>query len=99
VKEFANFESSHLPDHVTLGIIHQASDDFKQAKSGSIRVVQGGVRDMNLKYSEGDYRGAFASTEPEKLKRWQDAGLEWIARTRFPSPAEFAFVRMSKLRR
>jgi hypothetical protein len=31
----------------------------------------------NLKYSEGDYRGAFASTEPEKLKRWQDAGLEW----------------------
>jgi hypothetical protein len=32
---------------------------------------------MNLKYAEGDYRGAFASTEPEKLKRWQDAGLEW----------------------
>jgi hypothetical protein len=31
---------------------------------------------MNLKF-EGDYRGAFASTEPAKLKRWQDAGLEW----------------------
>ena len=63
--------------HQKLGILHRASDDFKQAKSGSISVVQGGERDMNLKYSEGDYRAAFASTEPEKLKRWQDAGLEW----------------------
>jgi hypothetical protein len=63
--------------HSTLGVIHRASDDFKQAKSGSIRVVQGGERDMNLKYSEGDYRASFASAEPEKLKRWQDAGLEW----------------------
>jgi hypothetical protein len=32
---------------------------------------------MNLKYAEGDFRASFASTEPEKLKRWQDAGLEW----------------------
>jgi hypothetical protein len=30
---------------------------------------------MNLKYAEGDYRSAFASTEPKW--RWQDAGLEW----------------------
>jgi len=65
--------------HQKLGVIHRASDDFKENKTGTIRVVQGGTRQMNLKYLEGDYRASFVSTEPEKLKRWQDAGLEWSA--------------------
>ena len=58
-----------------LGILHRASDDFKPAKCGSIHVVQGGERDMNLKYAEGDYRSALPRSSP-RAKRWQDAGLE-----------------------
>lgn len=65
--------------HGKLGIIHRASDDFKQQKTGTVRTVQGGTREMNLKYLEGDYRASFASAEPEKLKRWQDAGFQWSA--------------------
>lgn len=65
--------------HQKLGVIHRASDDFKQHKTGSVRVVQGGSREMNLKYKEGDYRASLATTEPEKLKRWQDAGFQWSA--------------------
>jgi len=65
--------------HAKLGIIHRASDDFKQHKTGSIRVVQGGERKMNLKYLEGDFHASLATAEPEKLKRWQDAGFQWSA--------------------
>jgi hypothetical protein len=32
---------------------------------------------MNLKYREGDYGASLATIEPEKLKRWQDAGFQW----------------------
>jgi hypothetical protein len=65
--------------HAKLGVIHRASDDFKQSKTGSIRIVQGGVRDMNLKYREGDYSASLATVEPATLQRWQDAGFQWSA--------------------
>lgn len=62
--------------HTPLGVIHRASDDFKQKKTGQIALTAGGTREMNLKYREGRY-GFGSSDEPEHLERWQDAGFEW----------------------
>ncbi len=63
--------------HTPLGIVHRASDDFKQKKTGTIALLGGGTAEMNLKYREGDYDTPLQSHEPEKLARWQDAGFEW----------------------
>jgi len=63
--------------HAPLGVIHRASDDFKQKKTGAIGTLDGETIEMNLKYREGNYPTDFATTEPEKLNRWQDAGFEW----------------------
>lgn len=63
--------------HTPLGVVHRASDDFKQKKTGQVALVGGGVREMNLKYREGRYETDLATTEPEDLGRWQDAGFEW----------------------
>lgn len=63
--------------HMPLGIVHRASDDFKQKKSGQIARLDGGFVEMTLKYREGVYPADLASDEPERLSRWQDAGFEW----------------------
>jgi len=65
--------------HEKLGIVHRASDDFKQQKTGTIKTTDGGVREMNLKYREGVYGTGSESREPDKLGRWQDAGYQWSA--------------------
>lgn len=65
--------------HVPLGVVHRASDDFKQKKTGQITLTSGGVREMNLKYREGRYDGD--SDEPDHLERWQDAGFEWTEKS------------------
>lgn len=63
--------------HTPLGIVHRASDDFKQKKTGLIATLQGGFVEMNLKYREGRYDTEMNSKEPEHLERWQTAGFEW----------------------
>ncbi len=63
--------------HAPLGVVHRASDDFKQKKTGQVAVVGGGFVEMNLKYREGVYTDAIGAAEPEQLSRWQDAGFEW----------------------
>ena len=60
-----------------LGILHRASDDFKQKKTGRVATLDGQFVEMNLKYREGNYETDLDTTEPEKLNRWQDAGFEW----------------------
>lgn len=67
--------------HAPLGVIHRASDDFKQKKTGKIALTTGGSREMNLKYREGHYDGDGASDEPDQLERWQDAGFEWTEKS------------------
>jgi hypothetical protein len=63
--------------HAPLGIVHRASDDFKQKKTGRIAILEGGAVEMNLKYKEGRYNTELVSFEEEHLSRWQDAGFEW----------------------
>lgn len=63
--------------HAPLGIIHRASDDFKQKKTGQIQTLAGKTQEMNLKYREGQYTTDLTTSEPDKLNRWQDAGFEW----------------------
>ncbi len=58
-----------------LGILHRASDDFKQKKTASVATLDGQIVEMNLKYREGNYETDLETTEPEKLKRRQDAGF------------------------
>jgi len=67
--------------HAPLGIVHRASDDFKQKKTGQIQTLDGRVIEMNLKYREGHYTTDLTTNEPEKLRRWQDAGFEWTEET------------------
>jgi len=61
--------------HRPLGIVHRASDDFKQKKTGRVALIGGGFVEMNLKYREGRYDSG--DGEPARLSRWQDAGFEW----------------------
>lgn len=75
-RETGQLVEPFLP-HTPLGIIHRASDDFKQKKTGQIATVDGGTVEMNLKYREGNYTAELSSSEPEKLERWQTAGFEW----------------------
>ncbi len=67
--------------HAVIGVVHRASDDFKQKKTGEVAMVGGGFVEMNLKYREGCYDTNLSTTEPEKLGRWQDAGFEWTEKT------------------
>ena len=63
--------------HAPLGILHRASDDFKQKKTGRVATLDGQFVEMNLKYREGNYETDLETSEPEKLDRWQTAGFEW----------------------
>jgi hypothetical protein len=67
--------------HGTLGILHRASDDFKQKKTGRVLTLDGEAVEMNLKYREGAYHTDLNTNEPAKLERWQDAGFEWTEKT------------------
>jgi hypothetical protein len=67
------FVEPYLP-HTPLGIIHRASDDFKDKKSAPIYTTEGDTVVCNLKYREGSYDAILKSVEPEKLSDWQGRG-------------------------
>ena len=67
------FVEPYLP-HAPLGVIHRASDDFKDKKSAPIYTTDGGTIVCNLKYREGEYDATVKSVEPEKLSDWQGRG-------------------------
>jgi hypothetical protein len=60
-----------------LGTAHCVSDDFEAAKNESMYLLQGGTREVNLKYVEGAY-GAYCASPTKKLTPWENA-------TPFPS--------------
>jgi hypothetical protein len=72
-KEHDVFVEPYLP-HAKLGIIHRASDTFRDKKSARIYTTDGESIVCNLKYKEGMYDSIVESAEPEKLSDWQERG-------------------------